>query len=87
MATDTFHGTILAIITHRQFVSFVREKGYGNSQKLVDLLERLDLQDRKINKIDDFGLKIKENIDYKNVDNIIKKQRINTVEYFSKWIK
>ena len=87
VATDTFHGTILAIITHRQFVSFVREKGYGNSQKLVDLLERLDLQDRKINKIDDFGLKIKENIDYKNVDNIIKKQRINTVEYFSKWIK
>ena len=46
VVTDTFHGTILSVITHRQFVSVVRESGYGNSQKLTDLLERLELLDR-----------------------------------------
>lgn len=46
VVTDTFHGTILSVITHRRFASLVREEGYGNSQKLRDLLERLHLTDR-----------------------------------------
>lgn len=46
VVTDTFHGTILSVITHTPFASFVRDKGYGNSQKLGDLLNRLHLENR-----------------------------------------
>lgn len=46
VVTDTFHGTILSVITHTPFASFMRGQGYGNSQKLGDLLRRLHLEDR-----------------------------------------
>lgn len=46
VVTDTFHGTILSVITQTPFASFVRGKGYGNSQKLGDLLRRLGLESR-----------------------------------------
>lgn len=46
VVTDTFHGTILATITERPFATFVRNDGYGNSQKLNDLLEKLGLKTR-----------------------------------------
>lgn len=46
VVTDTFHGTILATITEKPFAVFVRNAGYGNSQKLNDLLERLGLKAR-----------------------------------------
>jgi len=43
VVTDTFHGTIFSVITHRQFVSLVRE---GNTNKLSYLLKHLDLSTR-----------------------------------------
>ena len=46
VVTDTFHGTILSVITHTPFASFMRGQGYGNSQKLGDLLRRLHLEGR-----------------------------------------
>ncbi|WP_449315398.1 polysaccharide pyruvyl transferase family protein [Rubneribacter sp.] len=44
--TDTFHGTILSAIAERPFASIVRTEGYGNAEKLTDLLARLGLEDR-----------------------------------------
>lgn len=44
--TDTFHGSILSIITHRNFAVFVRDIGYGNTEKLKDLMGRLKLEER-----------------------------------------
>lgn len=44
--TDTFHGTILSVIAERPFAAIVRTEGYGNAQKLIDLLARLGLSDR-----------------------------------------
>jgi hypothetical protein len=52
VVTDTFHGTILSVITHATFASIVRGQGNGNLQKLGDLLERLHLQDRVISSPD-----------------------------------
>lgn len=42
--TDTFHGTILSVITERPFATIVRKQGYGNAEKLNDLLARLNLE-------------------------------------------
>lgn len=44
--TDTFHGTILSAIAERPFATIVRTQGYGNAEKLTDLLGRLGLEDR-----------------------------------------
>jgi hypothetical protein len=46
VVTDTFHGTILSVVTHTPFAAFVLGQGYGNSQKLGDLLGRLSLENR-----------------------------------------
>lgn len=43
VVTDTFHGTIFSTISHTPFAVFVRSLGYGNSEKLTDLLARLGL--------------------------------------------
>lgn len=42
--TDTFHGTILSTIAERPFATVVRTAGYGNAEKLTDLLSRLGLE-------------------------------------------
>lgn len=46
VVTDTFHGTIFSTISHTPFAAFVRNAGYGNSEKLTDLLDRLGLYSR-----------------------------------------
>lgn len=81
IVTDTFHGTILSVITHRKFVSVVRESGYGNSQKMKDLLERLDLNKRQLKSFSDINSEINDIIDYSYVDSIIKEQRAKAYEY------
>ncbi|MGM9904985.1 polysaccharide pyruvyl transferase family protein [Lactobacillus sp.] len=81
VVTDTFHGTIMSIITHRQFASVVRSSGYGNSEKLTDLLDRLHLNSRKLLNLNTLGSTLKEPIDYVETDNIIKSERVKTREY------
>lgn len=84
--TDTFHGTILSVITHRQFVSVVRSSGYGNSEKLNDLLERLGLTDRKLSSFDDIKSLLEKSIDYSATDSIINAEREKTYSYLKRSI-
>lgn len=84
--TDTFHGTILSVITHRQFASVVRHSGYGNSEKLTDLLDRLRLDDRIIENLNKVEEKIEKNIDYELIDEIIKSERKRSYEYIGETI-
>ena len=86
VVTDTFHGTILSIITHRQFVSVVRKIGYGNSEKLTDLLERLKLQNRELSAMSELK-KLDEPIAFEMTDSIIKAERIRTRGFLEQWVK
>ena len=79
--TDTFHGTILSIITHSQFATIVRKQGYGNAEKLTDLLKRLKLTSRILNDISEVESKIDEQIDYAPTDAVIAQERENTYNY------
>ena len=85
VVTDTFHGTIMSVITHRQFVSVIRESGYGNSQKMSDLLERLKLQDRSLSSMKELK-KLEKEIDYNSTDELIQTERKNTREYLKQWV-
>ena len=54
--TDTFHGSIFSVITHRPFTTLIRKSvgnSYGNEEKLSDLLKRLRLANRMTMKIED----------------------------------
>lgn len=86
--TDTFHGSIFSIITHRNFVTLVRKSvgnKYGNEEKLTDLLKRLGLEDRiTFDLQNDLENILKREIDYKKTDEIIKVQRENTINYLRK---
>ena len=87
VVTDTFHGTILSVITHRKFVSVVRNIGYGNSEKMIDLLGRLGLEDRIIEELNAVGVKISEVIDYVKGDEVIKEERERSYMYLKKEIE
>ena len=84
--TDTFHGTILSIISHKLFVSVIREEGYGNSEKLTDLLERLELEERSIEDLNKLPDIMKNEIKYDYVDSIIYNERKKSYEYLEQQI-
>ena len=81
MITDTFHGSIFSIITHRPFTTLVRKSegdSYGNEEKLSDLLERLELSSRMTMQIEEV-----ENINAQDID-YIKAHRKVAKEYLQK---
>lgn len=86
VVTDTFHGTIMSVITHRQFCSVIRRSGYGNSQKMSDLLDRLSLKERSLNSISDLPDLMGKVISYDKTDDIIKAERERTYEYLRQWL-
>lgn len=88
--TDTFHGSIFSILMKKQFVTLVRKSvgnEYGNEEKLTDLLERLQLSDRKSYTINDVEEILNRSIDYTKVESVLKTERKKTIEYLRKEIK
>lgn len=82
--TDTFHGSIMSIITHQNFAVFVRSKGYGNQEKLEDLLLRFNLEDRIVTAKHKMNEILNESIDYDSVDEIIHEERKKSYSYLRK---
>lgn len=73
--TDTFHGSIFSVITHRPFTTLVRQSvgnDYGNEEKLSDLLKRLNLENRMTTNVADVASINKEKIDFEKVDEFLK---------------
>lgn len=87
VVTDTFHGTIMSVITHKSFVSYVRDSGYGNTQKIADLLDRLSLKDRI--KFDSKSLPeiLGTAVNYGNADEAIATERGRAKAYLKSNIK
>jgi len=88
--TDTFHGTIFSIVTHKPFVTLVRKSignNYGNEEKLTDLLNRLKLTDRIIYDIKKTSSIIDEIINYDDVEKILKVEREKSLKYLEENLK
>ena len=81
VVTDTFHGTILSVITQQKFVTFIRKSGYGNHEKISDLLTKLHLYNRVVDDIDNLSYSIEQSIDYDKTNEIIKNERQKTFDY------
>lgn len=88
--TDTFHGSIFSVITHRPFTTLVRKSvgnRYGNEEKLSDLLDRLRMGTRMTTKIGDAETINAQPINYAEVNDILQKQRVIAKEYLQKNIE
>lgn len=85
--TDTFHGSIFSVITHRPFTTLIRKSvgnSYGNEEKLSDLLKRLGLANRMTMKVEDAENINEKMIDYAKVDELLKAHRKVAKEYLGK---
>lgn len=86
VVTDTFHGTIMSTITHRPFASVVRSAGYGNSEKLTDLLKKLKLEKRILGNMTELEELLQKDLNFTATDLILKNERARTREYLKKWV-
>jgi hypothetical protein len=85
--TDTFHGTIFSIINQRPFATLVRrsiENSYGNEEKLDDLLEKVDLANRKLKTIDEMASVLNKKVDWEAVSSKLDILRKEAFDYLSK---
>lgn len=82
--TDTFHGSIFSIITHRKFAALVRRSvgsSYGNEEKLTDLLIRVGLKNRRIYNMEQLSDMMDCPIEYENVEHILSEERMRSRTY------
>lgn len=85
--TDTFHGTIISIITQQRFATFVRSSGYGNAEKVSDLLKRLNLEEQIVFDVEELGKIVEKKIDYLSVNHIIENERKRAYQYLNNMLK
>lgn len=80
--TNTFHGTAYAINYNTAFVSFAKGK-----TKIFELLDQFGLGDRIVDDSSDLCKTMAQEIDYANVNFIMKKWRDESLKYIDESIK
>lgn len=82
--TDTFHGCVFSILTHRPFAAIARPafgQYGGNREKMTDLLQTLCLTDRLVETISQVSRINGQPIDYDRVDRQLAKARADAQAY------
>ena len=77
--TDTFHGSVMSLITNANFIAKIR----GNKNKLYDLLTRFNLSERIVENFNMLDKVLNTKIDYEQVNKIILSVRKTSVEYLN----
>lgn len=70
---NSFHGTVFSILFHKPF-NVLMAHSDGRNDRIKGLLEQFSLSDR-------VGENIEENIDWRNVDCILEKERMKSYNY------
>lgn len=78
IVTDTFHGSIIAAKYNKKFVTIIRE---SNKNKLIDLLERLNLEERILKNLENLEQCMDKNIEYQSFNELIEFERKRSIEY------
>lgn len=73
VVTDSFHGTVFAIINHRQFVTLANKS--GGVSRIETLLSHFNLRDRLVDDADNAVRTMHEPIDWAQVDDILAADR------------
>lgn len=83
IVTDTFHGTIFSVISHKQFCTIIRD---SNKNKMESLLTKLDLVDRAYTPLSSINDILEKCIDYNHVEGILQDERKKTYDYLLRCI-
>ena len=79
IVTDSFHGTVFAIIFHKKFLTIINKKrGAG---RFTSLLRMLHLEDRLIENNEEVAGALSRPINYERVDRILEDKRINCINF------
>ncbi|MGN0395198.1 MAG: polysaccharide pyruvyl transferase family protein, partial [Coprococcus sp.] len=78
--TDSFHATVFSIIFHKRFITFNRS-GLNMNSRIESLAELIDVE-KCLNEFGD--LECNNEIDYMNVDTILKEERRKSIEFLEK---
>ena len=79
--TDSFHGTVLSLLYHRQFVVYAGER--DKLSRITSLLKLVGLEDRLFtneDSMDEIQKAMTTPIDYTKVDSILNMQRAKSIE-------
>lgn len=79
--SNSFHGTAFSLIYRRNF--FVVDREDGLNERMADLLDRFELQERLITSSVTDKILLKS-VDYNKVDNSIKKEFISSKEFLER---
>jgi hypothetical protein len=82
--TDTFHGTILAIINSKPFGTIIRRsvgQAYGNEEKLGFLLDTFGLASQKVGDMNRIADVLGAEVDYDSLGEVLARERKRTREY------
>ena len=87
VVTDTFHGTITSIITNKPMAVLIRNK--LNSNKMIDLLDRCNISNRRLKEISKKELDkvFSQKINFKQVNERVQELRKNGENYLKKAIE
>lgn len=77
IVTDTFHGSVMSLITNSQFVALVR----NNKAKLLDLLKRYDVTNRCVSDLRALEDTFEKEIDYTHVRKLLENGRKASLLY------
>lgn len=86
VVTDTFHGTIFAMINHRPFTTIVRKSsghGYGNEEKISHLLATFGLLHRAATSLDDLDDLMDVPLDIAQLHTVIAREREKSISYLT----
>lgn len=78
--SDTFHGTIFSVITHKKFCTLIRQ---SNSSKINSLMKTLGLENHIVYNPVFLEEKLTQKIDFDSVDSVLQQEREHTKEFLS----
>lgn len=81
---DSFHGMVFSIIFQKEFFAIVNKK--RGEARFVSLLSKLNLSNRLIYNLKDINEKTFKSIDYKEVNQLLKKERDNSLAVLKSYI-
>ncbi|WP_288230185.1 polysaccharide pyruvyl transferase family protein [uncultured Faecalicoccus sp.] len=84
VVTDTFHGAVISIKYNKAFAAFIRK---SNEKKLRDLLLRLSMDSRVVQRADELDSILEKDVDYTKTNEILAYARNSAMEYLRKSIE
>ena len=83
MVTDTFHGSVMSIITGRELAVKLRD----NANKLLNLLEEYGLEDRVLSSEWNLEEIFSKRVDYKDVNAEVIRRRNDSLSYLRSMVE